>query len=95
MGWLIAFAAGFYFGRNPGATQAVIVQGQQLLDTVTGQPVARTVLPNTTIVAPPTGGCPPGQFRWEGGVMGTQCIDQKTYEALMSGGLVQAGSIAP
>ncbi len=52
-GLLLAFAAGFWFGRNPQATQAVIQQGGQLLDATTGQPVARQVLPNTTIIAPP------------------------------------------
>lgn len=55
---LIAFGAGWYFGRNPGAGQQVVAAGQQILDATTGQPVAAPVLPDTTIVSRSATGMP-------------------------------------
>lgn len=89
---LALFAAGYYFGRNPGAGRQVVAAGSQILDAYTDQPVARNVLPDTTIVTPQqAGACPPGYVYYAGGLMGAGCVDQATYEALMSGQLVQAG----
>lgn len=61
---VLAFAAGWYFGRNPGAGQQLVSAGRQLLDVQTGEPVAQNVLPDTRIVSPEqAAGCPPG-FTW-------------------------------
>ena len=87
---LMLFAAGYYFGRNPGAGRAVVAAGRDVLDTYTGEPIAQNVLPNTTIVTPQgAGSCPPGYFYYAGGRCTSQCVDQATYEALVSGQPVQ------
>lgn len=70
------FAAGYYFGRNRGAATQLISQGQQLLDAATGEPVARSVLPNTNIISPEqANSCPDGYTWWP---QYQQCLDPDT-----------------
>lgn len=84
---LLAFGAGWYFGRNPGAGQQVVAAGRQLLDAQTGEPVATNVLPDTRVVGPQ---CPAGFLYYSGGIQQAGCVDRATYAMLMSGQLVQA-----
>jgi hypothetical protein len=70
------FEAGYYFGRNRNAGQQLLAAGQQLLDAETGQPVAQTVLLDTTIVSPEQANkCPAGYTWWP---QYQKCLDPRT-----------------
>lgn len=79
---LIWFGLGWFFGRNPGAGQQVVASGRQILDTVSGTPVATNVLPDTTIAGPQ---CPPGYRFYSGGIVEAGCVSQAEYDVLMNG----------
>lgn len=84
---LLAFGAGWYFGRNPGAGQQVVAAGRQLLDAQTGEPVATNVLPDTRVVGAQ---CPPGFYYYSGGLQPAGCVDRGTYAQLMAGQLARS-----